>query len=133
MDSSPLAGQSVLHYRILEKIGAGGMGDVWKALDTKLDRQVALKLLKPDQLGDLAQQRRLFREARSASALNHPNIVTIYDINEDRGIHFLAMEYIQGVNLRELRARGKPSVLQVAEYMIQVSEALSKAHAAGIR
>ena len=100
-----LAGQTISHYKILEKIGAGGMGVVYKAFDTKLNRLVALKFLPPHMRHDPELKRRLSEEARAASALDHPNIVVIYDIDETPGDLFIAMAFHEGVTLREKIAR----------------------------
>src|SRR5687768_2811191 len=89
----------LLHYRIINKLGEGGMGQVYKAEDTKLARHVALKLLTPDATRDLNAKRRLVSEAQSASALNHPNIVTIYAIEEAEGLDFIVMEFVEGETL----------------------------------
>src|SRR5438270_9107356 len=91
-----VAGDSLLQYRLVGEIGSGGMGVVWKALDTRLDREVALKLLFPEHLSSRSRQDRFIREAKCASALNHPNIVGIYDVNSDRDLLFIVMEYIRG-------------------------------------
>jgi serine/threonine protein kinase len=92
-------GQSLLHYRLIEKIGEGGMGVVWKALDIKLDREVAIKLLPEDLASDPERSRRFEREAKAAAALNHANIVTLYSVEDAEGIHFLAMELVEGRTL----------------------------------
>src|SRR5947208_12981829 len=89
-------------YEILARIGAGGMGEVFRARDTRLDRVVAIKVLPTEAYADPGRQKRLFQEARAASALNHPNIITLHDIGSDNGIEFLVMEYVPGNSLREL-------------------------------
>ncbi|MFL6228385.1 MAG: protein kinase domain-containing protein [Pyrinomonadaceae bacterium] len=127
-----LAGRAVGHYKILELIGAGGMGEVYLAEDINLGRKAALKLLPATFTRDEARVRRFRQEARAASALNHPNILTIYEIGEADGTQFIATEYILGETLRERMARaplGLPEALDVAA---QVAGALSAAHASGI-
>jgi serine/threonine-protein kinase len=119
-------------YRLIEKIGAGGMGVVWRAEDTRLQRQVALKLLPTDKANDTVRQERFLREARSASALNHPNIVTIYEINSDEGVDFIAMELVLGKNLHEILREGRLPSATVVAYAIEICDALAAAHAAGI-
>jgi eukaryotic-like serine/threonine-protein kinase len=98
-----MTGRMLLHYRILENLGEGGMGIVYKALDTHLDRLVAIKVLPPEKLADVERKRRFVQEAKSASALNHPNIITIYDIASESGVDFIAMEYVPGKALIDSR------------------------------
>lgn len=133
MPSSEVApGDALLQYRLCEIIGSGGMGVVWKAIDTKLDRQVALKLLRTEETDNERWKQRLVREAKCASALNHPGIVTIYDIHSEGEVCFIAMEYISGRSLREILQQGRLAAPQILAYAAQICDALAKAHAAGI-
>src|SRR5918997_6557629 len=97
-----MIGKNLHNYRILEKLGAGGQGEVYKAVDTKLGRTVLVKVLPPELTVKDANLKRFEREARLASALDHPNICTIFDLNEIGGVHFIAMQFVEGKNVREL-------------------------------
>src|SRR5829696_1860964 len=127
-----LVGRRLAHYEILEVAGSGGMGVVYKARDTRLNRTVALKVLPPEQVADPERKRRFINEARSVSALNHPNIVTIYDIASESGMDFLAMEFVSGRTLHD-RLQDGPLPLKVSlEYGCQIADAIAASHAAGI-
>ena len=123
----------LLHYRLLEKIAAGGMGDVYKAEDTKLGRTVALKLLPDEGNQDLTAKRRFLKEAQSASALSHPNIVIIHAIEETDGLHFIVMEYVEGQTLRGTIVQdGALPVGKLLDVGIQLADALDAAHSLNI-
>jgi Tol biopolymer transport system component/tRNA A-37 threonylcarbamoyl transferase component Bud32 len=125
-------GEMLGPYRVETKIGQGGMGVVYRAWDTRLDRRIALKVLRPEQVNDPVHRQRLVREARAASALIHPNIVTVHDIGSDRNIDFIAMEHVEGRPLDELiPPAGLPSK-QALAYGIQIAGALAGAHARGV-
>jgi serine/threonine-protein kinase len=120
------------HYRVLAKLGAGGMGEVWRARDTKLERDVALKILPREVAGDPERLRRFVTEARAASALNHPNVAHIYEIGEADGRHFIAMELVEGDSLALRIDKGPLAQSEVLELGRQISEALDAAHEKGI-
>ncbi len=127
-----LIGEEVSHYRILSKLGSGGMGVVYQAWDTRLERTVAIKILPAAFSADSERLRRFEREARAASALNHPNIVTIYELGKDGDTHYIAMELVEGKTLRQLLASGLLPMRRAIEIGAQIAEGLSKAHEAGI-
>ena len=127
-----MIGQTVGHFRIIEKAGEGGMGVVYRAHDTRLGRTVAIKVIRAEALGDPERKRRFVQEARTASALNHPNIVTIYEIAADGDVDFIAMEFVDGQPLDRLAARTPLTIDQILDYGIQIAGALGAAHAAGV-
>ncbi len=127
-----MIGSTVGTYKILEKLGEGGQGTVYKAIDSKLGRTVVIKVLPAELTVKEANLKRFEREARLASALDHPNICTIFDLNDINGIHFIAMQYIEGRNVRQL-VNGRPLSLESAlSITLQVTDALAAAHARGI-
>ncbi len=125
-------GSKLSHYRIVSKIGAGGMGEVYLAQDTKLDRKVALKILPADVASNRDRMERFIREAKSAAALSHPNIAQIFEIGEHEGTHYIAMEFIDGVTLRDKIHRENTELRKLLRHLQHVAEGLSKAHSAGI-
>jgi serine/threonine protein kinase len=132
MDSRHISPQPISHYEILDKLGEGGMGVVWKGRDTRLNRLVAIKTLPAGKLADEGRQRRFIQEAQAASALNDPNIVTIYEIASENGTDFIAMEYVDGKTLGQLIPKRGMRLEETLRYAIQMAGALAKAHAAGI-
>ncbi|MGH9936586.1 MAG: serine/threonine-protein kinase, partial [Blastocatellia bacterium] len=124
--------RTIGHYQVLAQIGAGGMGAVYLARDTRLDRQVALKLLPAEFTKDQDRLRRFAREARAASALNHPNIITIYEIGEIGERRFIAAEFVEGYTLRQRMASDRLELREALNVAIQVASALGAAHQAGI-
>ncbi len=127
-----LIGQTIGRYQVLSLLGEGGMSEVYLALDTSLERQVALKLLPAQFTQDADRLRRFIQEAKAASALNHPNIITVHEIGVTNGIHFVATEYIEGRTLRQLMAGALPELSRLLDVTTQIANALAVAHAAGI-
>ena len=127
-----MIGENISHYRILEKLGEGGMGEVFLAEDTKLDRKAALKFLPKEYTRDKEAKERFKREAKAAAALNHPNIITIYEINEHEGQIYIAMEYVDGQTLKEHVTDKKLRIKEIIDIFTQVCEGLAKAHEGGI-
>src|ERR1039458_2164951 len=127
-----MIGRTISHYTVLEKLGAGGMGEVYKAQDTRLNRFVAMKVLSTANAGDVERRRRFVQEAQAASALNHPNIVTIYDVVSTDGLEFIAMEFVSGDTLENLIPKQGLNVPKTLDLAVQIADALQAAHAGGI-
>jgi eukaryotic-like serine/threonine-protein kinase len=127
-----MIGKTLGHYQITEKLGEGGMGVVYKARDTHLDRFAALKVLPPEKVSDPERKRRFIQEAKAASALNHPSIITIYDIDQADGVDFIAMECVAGKTLDELIPRKGMRLSLALKYAVQIADALARAHGVGI-
>jgi len=127
-----MTGRELSHFRVLEQIGAGGMGVVYRGVDLRLGRPVALKVLQPEALSDPQRRKRFEREARAASALNHPGIVTVYEVGSEGDVDFIAMELVEGRTLRELIGSGSLKAPQAARLAAEVASALGAAHAKGI-
>ncbi len=132
MNKELSANTALSHYRIVSKVGAGGMGEVYLAEDMKLNRKVALKILPADVAANRERMERFVREAKSAAALNHPHIAHVYEIGESEGRHFIAMEFIDGETLSHRIHRDRAPLSKLLKYLNQVAEGLAKAHAAGI-
>src|SRR5881396_2884590 len=126
------AGTTLGRYEIRSKLGAGGMGEVYLAQDTKLDRRVALKILPADVASNRDRMERFIREAKSAAALSHPNIAQIFEIGEDAGTHYIAMEFIDGATLREKIHQEHSELRKLLRFLQHAAEGLARAHAAGI-
>src|ERR1700739_4428260 len=131
-DSGSQAGQTISHYQVMERLGAGGMGGVYKALDLNLERTVALKFLPEGATVSAEDKARLLREARAASALDHPNVGIIYGVEESDGQLFISMAYYQGETLSRRLARGVVPVRESLELAIQIASGLAAAHARNI-
>src|SRR5512135_1512907 len=127
-----MIGKTLGHYRVTERIGAGGMGVVYKARDLHLDRFVALKILPSEKVADAERKRRFVQEAKAASALNHPNIVHVYDIDQSDGTDFIAMEYVEGKTLDQRIGHRGLRLNDALKCAVQIADALAKAHSAGI-
>src|SRR6266853_5089782 len=129
---STLIGQTISHYRIVEKLGGGGMGVVYLAEDTRLDRKVAIKFLPAEVATDERAKQRLLREAKTAATLDHPNICSIYEVGEEDGHSFIVLQYIEGETLAARLKRQVPDLREALAIAAQVADALSEAHARGV-
>ena len=127
-----MIGRTISHYTVLEKLGSGGMGEIYKAQDTRLNRFVAMKVLSTANAGDVERRRRFVQEAQAASALNHPNIITIHDVVSTDGLEFMVMEFVSGVTLDDLIPKHGLNVQKTLDCAVQIADALQTAHAAGI-
>ena len=128
-----MTGKRVAQYEILEKLGEGGTGTVYKARDSNLNRLIAIKVLRSDRIADADRKRRFLQEARTASSLNHPGIVHIYDVTEWEGRQLLVMEYVRGATLDSLIGNRGLGIVLALKYSVQIADALSAAHSAGNR
>jgi serine/threonine protein kinase len=127
-----MIGKTIAHYQILDKLSEGGMGVVYKARDAHLDRFVAIKVLPPERVADPSRKTRFVQEAKATSALNHPKIVHIYDIDQQNGVDYIEVEYVAGKTLDQLIGRKGLALNETLKYAIQIADALARAHAAGI-
>ncbi len=127
-----MIGRTISHYRILEKLGEGGMGVVYKAEDERLKRPVALKFLQPHAFENTEHRERFIREAQAAAALDHPNICTIFEIDEDESLIFISMAYVEGHSIREFSRQGPASIATAIEYAAQAARGLDAAHKRGV-
>src|SRR5438477_10185939 len=132
MASKPILGENLGHYRLLDRIGEGGMGVVYRARDEHLQREVALKLLPHNVVSDDSARRRFRQEALTLARLNHPNIGTLHGFEADGDVDFLVMEYVPGINLASRLARGPLRESELLEYAIQMTSALEEAHKQGV-
>ena len=132
MSDTNLTGRSLKQYQLVGKLGAGGMGEVYRAVDRVLGRDAAIKVLAANKLQDVEARQRFLREARAASALNHPSVVTVYEIGSTEGIDFIAMEFVSGETLDSILRQRRLSIAEAASYALQTADALTKAHAAGV-
>jgi eukaryotic-like serine/threonine-protein kinase len=123
-----MIGKTLGHYKVTERIGAGGMGVVYKARDLHLDRFVAIKVLPAEKVADAERKRRFVKEAKAASALNHPNIVHVYDIDQSDGTDYIAMEYVEGKTLDQQIGHRGMHLNDALKYAVQIADALAKAH-----
>ena len=124
--------ETIGHYKVLDRIGSGGIGDVFRARDTKVGRTVALKVVSPDITADPEKRAQFLSDAKRLTALTHPNIATVYEVAEDQGVMYLAVEFVPGEPLRRLIAGGGLNARRAIEYAIQIADALAEAHAVGI-
>ena len=127
-----MIGRTISHFTILEKLGEGGMGVVYKARDTQLDRIVAIKVLPPDKVADPERKQRFVREAKAASSLNHPNIITVHEVASENGLDFIVMEFVAGKPLSHLIGRKGLKLGDTLKYGAQIADALATVHAVGI-
>src|SRR5437868_8509095 len=127
-----IAGTRLGPYEIVSPLGAGGMGEVYRARDTRLGREIALKVLPDDFAGDASRRQRFEQEARAASALNHPNILSIYDVGSENGVAYMVSELVEGESLRDVIGRGAVPVRKLLDIAVQMADGLAAAHTGGI-